>query len=162
MIKQIGRIYRIWIILSGNKFEWFWKDLYDFARRALPHTPREAWFPFNPLNRSAGTCFIKTYPFGMIKQIGRIYRIWIILSGNKFEWFWKDLYDFARRALPHTPREAWFPFNPLNRSAGTCFIKTYPFGMIKQIGRIYRIYSNPHTELCKCSKKSLSFCIVLT
>ena len=30
---------------------------------------------FNPLNRSAGTCFIKTYPFGMIKQIGRIYRI---------------------------------------------------------------------------------------
>ena len=29
----------------------------------------------SPLNRSAGTCFIKTYPFGMIKQIGRIYRI---------------------------------------------------------------------------------------
>ena len=30
---------------------------------------------FNPLNRSAGTCFIKTYRFAMIKLIGRIYRI---------------------------------------------------------------------------------------
>ena len=29
------------------------------------------------------------------------------------------------------------------------YIKTYPFGMIKLIQQIYRIYSNPHTELCK-------------
>ena len=98
--------------------------------------------------------FIKTYPFGMIKQIGRIYGIWIILSGNKFEWFWKDLYDFARRALPHTPREAWFPLNPLNRSAGTCWYKTYSFGMIKLIQQIYRMYSNLYTGLCKWANNS--------
>ena len=98
----------------------------------------------------------------MIKQIGRIYRIWIILSGNKFEWFWKDLYDFARRALPHTPREAWFPFNPLNRSAGTCFIKTYPFGMIKLIQQIYGIYLNPHTGFYWWTKKtSKNICYIL-
>ena len=31
------------------------------------------------------------------------------------------------------------------------YIKTYPSGMIKQIQQIYRIYSNPHKGLYKCS-----------